>query len=103
MAMCKSCLVGPGHTCFRTLSYSIKISALRMLVESISDLVHGQAEGAVAFLSPLDLYPFFSGAAYQTCSTSDLTQCNERPLMVKFPTGKWKGPAPFSWSQFLGA
>lgn len=59
MAMCKSCLVGPGHTCFRTLSYSIKISDLRMLVESISDLVHGQAEEAVAFLSPLDLYPFF--------------------------------------------
>lgn len=97
--MSKSCLAGPDHTRFRTLSYS----TLRMLVESVSYLVHGQTEGAMAFLSPLDLYPFFSGAAYQTCSTSDLTQCNERPLMVKFPTGKWKGPAPLSWSQFLGA
>lgn len=59
MAMCKSCLAGPDHTRFRTLSYSTEISTLRMLVESVSYLVHGQTEGAMAFLSPLDLYPFF--------------------------------------------
>lgn len=93
-----------AHTCLRTLSHSIEISTLGTLVESISGLVHGQTEGIMAVLSPLHPYPF-SGAAYQTCSTPGLTQCNERnlTLMVKFPTGKWKGPAPLSWSQFLGA
>lgn len=55
----KVALLALAHTCFRTRSYSIEISTLGTFVESISDLVHGQTEGTMAVLSPLDLYPSF--------------------------------------------